>query len=339
MDARENYIRAIEFRYPEWIPCESSYISIAYWLKYGEQRMDELILRHPLVFPEGLAIKPNLEDPPEDNRTWRDDWGVVWWEPRAGEGAQSIGHPLAHWEALKEYRPPDPLTTLDWAAQERRLGERRQRGLLTRGHVGDLFTFVIALRGFENLMLDIATDDPHLPLLYEMLSDWQMRRMDKYLELGIDLIDHHNDLGNEQRLTISPAKFRQHIKPYLRRLYQRARGAGAHVFMSSDGYHLDIVDDLIEIGVSIHDPQLHVNPIEGLKRLYKGRLAMCIRLDAQRMPFYSPAEVTAIVKEIVDKLGDRRGGLVLDLGCTCTADTPLENIEAACTAFEQLGGL
>ena len=38
-------------------------------------------------------------------------------------------------------------------------------------------------------------------------------------------------------------------------VFQRCREAGVHVWYSSDGNILPIVDDLIECGVSIHDPQ------------------------------------------------------------------------------------
>jgi hypothetical protein len=42
------------------------------------------------------------------------------------------------------------------------------------------------------------------------------------------------------------------------------RAAGAHALLSSDGYMLDIVDDLIECGVSCHDPQVSANGLEGI---------------------------------------------------------------------------
>jgi len=46
--ATQNYLRTVEFKYPEWIPCEIRLLP-AVWHKYRE-KLEELVLRHPLVF-------------------------------------------------------------------------------------------------------------------------------------------------------------------------------------------------------------------------------------------------------------------------------------------------
>ena len=47
---RENYLRAIELRYPEWIPIRFEMFP-AVWKKYGKE-LEELIRRHPLIFTD-----------------------------------------------------------------------------------------------------------------------------------------------------------------------------------------------------------------------------------------------------------------------------------------------
>jgi len=54
-----------------------------------------------------------------------------------------------------------------------------------------------------------------------------------------------------------------------------------HVFLSSDGRTLDAADDLIECGVSLHDPQLRPNTLKGIVQAFKGRLCVSVNLDQQ----------------------------------------------------------
>ena len=111
------------------------------------------------------------------------------------------------------------------------------------------------------------------------------------------------------------------------------RKAGVPVTYSSDGNLLGIVDDLIECGVSLHDPQLGVNTLEGIEKAYKGKLCTCVDLS-QDIILWEPKKVKKQLKEVVETLGLPEGGLMFRV--YVMPDVPLENIEAICSAFEQL---
>lgn len=111
------------------------------------------------------------------------------------------------------------------------------------------------------------------------------------------------------------------------------RKVGAHVYLSSDGCLLDIVDDLIECGVSVHDPQFRANTLEGIVRAYKGRLCANVDLDRQMFAFCKPDDIREQVRETVEQMGAPEGGLMIS-GSVWDDNTPLENIEALCSALE-----
>ena len=96
------------------------------------------------------------------------------------------------------------------------------------------------------------------------------------------------------------------------------------------------MDDLIECGVSVHDPQLRANTLEGIARAYKGKLCANVDLDRQGFPFMTPAEIRQQIKEVVQVMGDPQGGLML-LAAVYGADIPLANIQAICDAMEEFG--
>jgi len=345
MTDRENYLRTIEFRDPEWIPC-SVYFSRVTWHIYRE-KLEELVMRHPLIFKDYEKGSTNFDEfPPRyrEGEYFRDNWGCLWYNIQGGLEGQVVEHPLADWKALDTYETPDPLEVYDssvtepgnrdWEKIKNQIEERKRKGLLTVGSGERLFDRLYFLRGFENLMIDFATDAPQLPRLIEMLLDYEMRLVNKWLEIGVDIVRFHTDIGTQNDLMISPTKFRRYIKPMFKQIFTTCRKAGAHVYLSSDGCLLKIIDDLIECGVSVHNPQLRANTLEGIERAYKNKMCVDLDLDRQMFPFCQPEDIKNQVKEVVQKLGSPKGGLMVS-GAVYGGDVPLENIEALCEAMEE----
>jgi hypothetical protein len=94
------------------------------------------------------------------------------------------------------------------------------------------------------------------------------------------------------------------------------------------------VDDLIECGVSAHDPQLRANSLDGIVGAYKGKLCANVDLDRQMFAFCSPEDIRNQVREVVEQMGGANGGLMVS-GSISDATLPLENIEALCDALEE----
>ena len=93
------------------------------------------------------------------------------------------------------------------------------------------------------------------------------------------------------------------------------------------------MDDLIECGVSVHDPQLRANTLQGIAKAYKGKLCANVDLDRQGFPFMTPQEIRDQIKEVVDVMGAPEGGLMV-MAAIYGNDVPLKNIEAICEAME-----
>jgi hypothetical protein len=335
---KENYLKALEFRYPEWIPCEIIF-SPAGW-KYHREKLEKIVIRHPLLFGNYKKGSKNFDDIPPVYRKgyFRDNWGCLWNNIQEGLEGRIVEHPLADWKALDTYELPDYLTQTergerDWRQIKKDVEENRRKGLLTVGDGERLFDRLYFLRGFKNLMIDIMTDDLHLPRLIDMLLAYEMKLVKKWLEIKVDLIGFHTDIGTQQGLMINPMKFRKYIKPLYKELFMTCRKADTHVYLSSDGRILDIVDDLVECGVSVHDPQLRANTLEGIAKFYKGKMCIDVDLDRQMFAFCTTNDIKQQVKEVVEKLSLPEGGLMMKTEITGT-NVPLENIEALCQSME-----
>jgi len=117
-------------------------------------------------------------------------------------------------------------------------------------------------------------------------------------------------------------------------MFKPCREAGSHVAFHSDGHILDVVGDLIEAGVTVINPQIRANTLEGIVSTLKGKVCINLDLDRQLFPFAKPQEIRKHIEEAVSRLGSKDGGLMLS--AEVGPDVPLENIEAICKTFEEL---
>jgi len=333
---KENYIRAIEFNCPAWIPITVEFVPGVY-KKYGNA-LYELISRHPLVFGAGIRDF-NSEDPLyRKGSYYKDDWGCIWYNAQDGIIGQVIEHPLDDWAKLEDYVPPDPLKQIDWGGIGRTVDEERglDRPVIATPESfsqGGFFDRLHFLRGLENLLIDMITGAPELDVVIEMVLEYNMKYIKKYLQLNPDVMWFHGDIGSQHGLMMSLQLFRKYLKPSYRKMFRECRNAGCHVWYSSDGNILEAIDDLVECGVSLHDPQVRANTIDGIHKAYKGKLCALVDIDEQMMPVCTPDEIKNQIKEIVDKLGDRKGGLMIF--AAPTPDVPVSTIEAICDGWEQ----
>lgn len=339
-NSRENYLKAVEFRNPEWIPCSIS-IFTALRIKYGSA-LEDIITQHPFIFgkyKKGAYKFMRLSGWEQPNSYHIDNWGCKWHIVKGGYEGQVIEHPLSSWEALDTYQPPDPLKFSErgrrhWRGMKIAMKFLKKKGVLCSGSGERLFDRMYFLRGFENLMIDIARDNPNLVRLTDMLTNHELKLINKWLEMRVDQISFHTDIGMQNRLMIHPNKFRKFIKPMFKTLFQTCRQNNSHVYLSSDGYLLDIVDDLIECGVSVHDPQERANTLEGIAKCYKGRLCIDLDLDRQLLPFAKPEQLKRHIKTAIDTLNSPEGGFMMK--CEFSDENiPLENIAAVAEAFEE----
>ena len=85
MTNRENYLRTIEFHNPKWISCSVG-LSPATWHKHRE-KLEELLLRHPLIFKDYKRGSIDFDEFPSGYREgeyFRDNWDCLWYSAQGG---------------------------------------------------------------------------------------------------------------------------------------------------------------------------------------------------------------------------------------------------------------
>ncbi|MCX7706215.1 MAG: hypothetical protein N2115_08195 [bacterium] len=266
----------------------------------------------------------------------RDKWGCLWIYPLDYLDGQVIEHPLDNWEKLKDYKPPDPEKYTDWEKAKKDIEEAKRKGNFTSGGVdhGFFFLLITYLRGFENAMIDFAEGNKNIFKLIEIIENYWLGVIKKWIDIGVDMIGFGDDLGLQTSLPMSPQAWRKYIKPSYMKFFGLCRDNGVHAGLHTDGWIVSIMEDLIECRLSVLNPQDMVNGIDNIERLLKGRICIDLDIDRQHITYSgTPEEIDRHILNCVKRLGSEKGGLILKFGAY--PGTPVENIGAVIKAFEK----
>jgi len=320
------------------------HINPACWHHYPPEALGELIESHPLLFPEnrrpGGGDEPQYEPIQRKDSPYTDPWGCLWVTSDDGISGLVRGHPLESWDDYAALSAPDPERTdglypIDWAEIERQVRRAKGRGELVSGSLPHGFAFLRLqdLRGYENLMADMADGHPNLQRLVDRVSDFNAEIVRRWIELEPDLFYFPEDLGMQSGPMISPPHFRRYIMPVYQRLMAPARDNGIAVHMHCDGDIRTLAKDLVQCGVEVLNLQDQINGIDWISRNLAGKICIDLDIDRQSVtPHGTPLRIDALIREEVEKLGRREGGLMMSYGLY--PGVPLENIKALMDAME-----
>ena len=183
----------------------------------------------------------------------------------------------------------------------------------------------------------MADNEPRLWRLIEMVESFNAAIIGRYLDAGANWIAYPEDLGMQIGPMLSPSHFQRYIIPSYKRLIQPARDANCIIHMHSDGDIRDLVDDLVDGGVQILNLQDLVNGIDWIRDRLAGKICVELDIDRQNITcFGTPAQIDALIREEVEKLGSKEGGLMMIFGLY--PGTPLKNIAALMDAMESYAG-
>jgi hypothetical protein len=323
------------------------WINPACWHHYGRQALLELMDEHRMLFPD---LKGDSEPVPElapferAATPYTDAWGCAWETTDDGITGAVTGHPLADWTGFGGFIPPDPETTngvmdIDWDAIENKIIKaesdgKRFAGTLEHGHAFQRLSY---LRGYENLLLDMADNETRLWRLIEMVENFSAEIVRRHLDSGVGMMRYPEDLGMQVGPMLSPEQFRRYIKPMYEHLMTPAREAGCLVHMHSDGDIRALVNDITLSGVDALNLQDLVNGIDWIAANLKGKVCIDIDIDRQQITrFGTPEQIDALIREEVEKLGSPQGGLMMIYGLY--PGVPVENVGTVMDAMERYAG-
>ena len=328
-------IRAITFQCPDRAPIQHWAQPGAY-MRHGSALL-ELFERYPDDFDnEGVnPPEPASVERLTEVREWRDAWGTLWHGLKGFTSGEVKVPAIPDWSRWSEYQFP-PLPEPSYFEWFRAKVERRHPKWFVLASGGTLFQQMISLRGMTNLLMDLAEDRPEVHELADRLVEYRLAHIKRYLETQVDAIEFADDWGAQDRMLIHPELWRNFFKPRYKRLFEPVKEAGRFIWFHTDGWTLDILEDLIELGIDVLNPEHDVMGDERVAKHVAGRVCIKTNIDTQYLlPRGSPDEIRAYVKKLLVLFGNYNGGIILhgEIG----PDVPLENVQALFSAFYEFG--
>lgn len=253
----------------------------------------------------------NMEPSPDNRpRTGVDEWGAVW----DNIGNMVLGEvkdfPLKDWKDFDKLNIPNIHDPRRWQQLENLSENAEDKFILAQGI--SIYERVHFIRGLENTWLDIYDHPEQLGQLIDILVEMNLSAIEKYADLGAHGYIFADDWGLQSRLMIAPAKWREIWKPHYARIFKAVHEAGMLAFLHSCGYIIDILDDLIEIGLEvIHMDQQENMGLELLGQRFGGRLTFFSPVDIQQTMIHGSLEnIRAYCRQMVRLLGRPNGGFI-----------------------------
>jgi len=291
-----------------------------------------------------VDFSPYLGQLPPD--AWVNEWGIGH-IPGSFYHFHDYAHPLEDASTvaeLKAYPFPDVTAEYRYANLAGEVAEWHRRGYAVQAEVphfsGTIFECAWLLRGLENLLVDFKLNPDLATALLDRLVVSGIECAARLARAGIDVLLTGDDVGMQHGMMMSPQLWRRWLKPRLADVISAAKKVNPDllVFYHSDGVIDPIIPELVEIGVDILNPvQPECMDPARLKREYGNDLAFWGAIGTQTtMPFGTPEDVKAVVKERIETVG-RGGGLLLAPTHVIEPDVPWENVLAFFEAVEEYG--
>ncbi len=287
------------------------------------------------------------------NWAYHDEWGITHHRIKPGGLYYSIVKVPLGWDNvliqdIQNHTWPDMADSQRIAGLRQLAEQYRAAGyaVLIKDPFAGIFEMAQRIVGMENCLIMMLQDKKLMGALFDKLLQlklafWEMAL--PQLADVVDVISYADDYGTQKSQLISPAMFREQIKPRLITLFDclKRLAPNAKRFFHSDGNIRPLLPDFLEIGVDILNPVQFTAAgmdLTAIKRDFGREFVFWgAGVDTQGiLPSGSPQKVKDDVRHNIETLAPG-GGFVFNTIHNIQADVPPQNIIAMWEALQEYG--
>lgn len=334
MTSRELVRKTLEFSKPERIPRQ------LWFLPWAEENYPQELHALRQKFPDDIVTAPrmigrqDLRDPPEryQKGIYVDEWGCIFENAQRGTIGIVRKPLIENWQDLEKLKTPDEYLNLN--SEEINSFCRKQQRFVLAGTWIRPFERLQFLRTTVKLMIDLVEKPPELFELIHRLHQFNLKEAEAWARTEVDALAIMDDWGSQRGLMVAPDLFRRFFKPLYQDYIEVARRYKKYVFFHSDGHIIDIIPDLIEIGVDALNSQIFCMGVRPLGQRFRGKITFWGEIDRQHILAYgSRDEAVQAVRDVHAHLYSD-GGVIAQ--CEFGPGARPENIEAVFQTWSQL---
>jgi len=257
LSEKENLLLVYKGEEPEWVPiaerCEDVAFGPAALIggfgverKAGDRYTDLFGITYEVSDPRiGPMPAPDLPPVITDITKWREQFPPEKWPSLDGiDWIATAAADTAHWDRENKY----------------------SKAMFGGTGAGSNFVFAATVLGHQGAMTAMLEEPEHFDDLMQEITNLQLKVVHifgkYYKPLSITMCD---DCAYNQGTFMSPATYRDRIKPFHKQLVDAIIAEGCTPEIHCCGKAQGIVDDFVDIGLRAWDPAQYFNDLEAIK--------------------------------------------------------------------------
>ena len=239
-----------------------------------------------------------------------DEWGVVFRNIQRGLIGE-VKSPIVtdeNWEDLSRVHFPEELLTVNTAKiNEFCAGTDK---FVLSSDLARPFERMQFLRGTEMFYVDLAEENPGMLKMLGRVHDFYRTLAELWCRnTDIDGFFVMDDWGTQKALLINPRMWVKYFKPMYRDYADIAHKYGKKMFFHSDGYTLDIIPHLVELGYDAVNLQIFCIGIDRIAG-FRGKITFWGEIDRQHLlPHGTKSDIDAAVRKVHSAIWKNGGAI------------------------------
>lgn len=338
----ERILTAARFEEPDRVPIWDFVDSWPCYQHFAPGETDPIAATGRVFNGLGIDMCRSIYMPqPPENEGWEGDHGSHRTKV-SGKTHWMVEYPIRTMDQVRAWQGGVPSEEDVWAEIERDVLARDtlapQTLYVPCSGVG--FHAAYGHMGLQLFSLALYDAREHIERMVDILNQGSVLRAKLYAEAGICPLHFiGDDIAYKGRTMLSLPMLRELFFPYLKRMCEPLVNAGIQVVFHTDGYVMEIIDDLLDCGVTGLNPlePLAGNDIAAIKRRYGRNLILVGGIDcSQLLPRGSVSDVRQGVRQLLREAG-HGGGLFIGSSSEIVPATPMANILGFYEACHELG--
>lgn len=287
-------------------------------LPWAQNHHSRMLAKIYTDFPEDLAVPhtvykeyPKTSGDQYKIGTFVDEWGCVFTNVADGVIGE-VKNPLVvedDWSDYEKVHIPYELLSFDTDQVNEACKNQKFNYTPIFPRPFEQLQFI---RGTQNLYMDLLDPPSNMLKFISKMHTFYCELLEKWAKTNVDALFFMDDWGSQRSLLINPSLWREYFKPLYKDYISIAHSHNKKAMMHSDGYIIDILPDLIEIGLDAINSQIFCMGIDKLKQ-FAQKITFWGELDRQLLlPYGSLSDIDNAVKEVYQNLW-KDGGCIAQL--------------------------
>lgn len=274
-----------------------------------------------------------------DHRVYPPEWGVATRPAHLYSLVMPVSPMVDFTDASDLDNYPFPDYVGEWRHEhlEADVARLKDEGYFVDGFIGWIFQTGWTLRSEVKLFEDFFINPEFADALFTRITEIRMAQAVRLARAGVDSISMNDDIGGQNGMLISPAMWREWLKPRVQQIIDAIREVNPDVYFRyhSDGNYIAVIPELIDMGVSsLRTVQPEAMNIYEVKRRYGDQITLEGTIGLQGLLRHGePEDVRKMIKAQCEGLMPG-GGWVASPANGVTPDIPWENLAMVFKALD-----